>query len=160
MKLYYMGKLVRSKNGRFSTLKARIRVVIRKCVLIALYVSTLVLAFGMGGAFFSTSTVSVSFASAPESEPAVLQRIADCESGNGKPGTASQFNKYGAVVLNANTNKTVDLGKFQINSIHEAEAQKLGFDLFTEEGNVGYAKYLYENKGTGDWASSQNCWKK
>jgi hypothetical protein len=26
------------------------------------------------------------------------------------------------------------------------------------EGNTAYAKFLYANKGTGDWSSSQHCW--
>jgi hypothetical protein len=52
----------------------------------------------------------------------------------------------------------VDVGKCQINSIHFKEATSLGFDLMTAEGNTAYAKYLYANKGTGDWYSSQKCW--
>jgi hypothetical protein len=156
-KVYYMG---RHLNGRFSSFKSRVKAFIRKSLWALLFAALLFASFVMGAAFYSTNTITVTHASAPYSEPAVLQRIADCESGNGSAGSGKQFNKFGAVVLNANTNKTVDIGKFQINSIHEGEAQKLGFDLFTEEGNTGYARYLYENKGTGDWASSSNCWHK
>lgn len=89
----------------------------------------------------------------------VLDRISDCESGTGKVGSASQFNKAGQVLVHVNTNGTYDIGKYQINSIHNADATKRGFNLSTEEGNTGYAKYMYANLGTGDWSSSQACWK-
>lgn len=88
----------------------------------------------------------------PENIAPVLERIAKCESGG------SQF-KNGQVVINLNKNGTYDQGKYQINSIHNADATKHGFNLSTEEGNEGYAKYMYLNLGTGDWASSQTCWK-
>ncbi len=46
-------------------------------------------------------------------------------------------------------------------SIHEDEAEKLGFDINTLEGNVGFAKYLYDKYGTKPWEAdkhSKNCW--
>lgn len=85
--------------------------------------------------------------------PPVLERIAQCESGN-------THYRHGQVIMNANTNKTVDIGKYQINSIHSKEATRLGFDLTTEDGNEGYALYLYHNFGTEPWYSSIKCWNK
>lgn len=95
-----------------------------------------------------------------EAPAPILDRIADCESGNkGEAGSASQT-KDGQVLIHINNNGTYDIGKFQINSIHNAEATKLGFNLATEEGNSGYAKYLYQNRGTQDWSSSAHCWQR
>ncbi len=83
----------------------------------------------------------------------VLARIAKCESGS------SQF-KEGQVLIHVNSNGSYDQGKYQINSIHNAAAAKLGFNLATEEGNEGFANWMYLNLGTGDWYSSEKCWKK
>lgn len=86
----------------------------------------------------------------------VLDRIANCES-KGK-----QLNAKGEVIVNVNTNGTVDVGKYQINMSagHVKEMAKLGFNPLTEEGNEAYAKYLYQNVGTGPWSSSSKCWGK
>lgn len=96
-----------------------------------------------------------------ESMSAVMARIADCESGdNGKKGTAKQFNADGSIVTHVNSDGTTDVGKYQINmqKAHIVAMAKLGFNPLTEEGNEAYAKWLYENKGTGDWQSSRSCW--
>jgi hypothetical protein len=148
MKIFYNGRRI---NGRFDSFKAKAQRAVRKAVQAAGVVAVLSLAFAFGGAFYSTSTITVS-ASTIEAPSPILDRIAQCES------HGHQLNPNGQVLLNVNTNGTVDIGKYQINSIHEAEATKLGDDLFTLEGNTAYAKYLYANEGTGDWASSQKCW--
>ncbi len=93
-----------------------------------------------------------------EAKAPIMDRIADCESGDGKPGTAHQFNADGSVVKHKNTDGSTDYGKYQINSVHLAEAMQMEFNVFKEEGNTGYAKWLYANRGTGDWSSSQKCW--
>lgn len=84
----------------------------------------------------------------------ILDRIAKCESGG------NQFDKNGQVLMRSNTNKTVDVGKYQINSVWFAKATELGYDLTTEKGNEGMANWIYKNKGTGDWMSSFSCWHK
>jgi hypothetical protein len=86
------------------------------------------------------------------STPAVMARIAKCESGG------SQYNKSGQVLININTNGTTDIGLYQINSVHNAQATKLGYDLTKKSDNEAYAMYLYETQGTGDWISSAKCW--
>jgi hypothetical protein len=49
----------------------------------------------------------------------------------------------------------------QINEhYHSATAAKLGLDLYTIQGNVAYARYLYDKQGTAPWSSSQPCWGK
>jgi hypothetical protein len=130
----------RKANGTFAaSVKAKIKHAVRKTVQAAGVTAILALAFAFGGAFYSTQTITVS-ANAVELLSPILNRIASCES------RGHQLNPNGQVLLNVNTNGTVDIGKYQINSIHEAEATKLGYDLFTIEGNTAYAKYLYATR--------------
>lgn len=52
-----------------------------------------------------------------------------------------------------------DTGVMQINKrYHEATATKLGLDLDTIEGNMAYARDLYEKQGTQPWSASAPCW--
>ena len=81
----------------------------------------------------------------------ILVSIAGCE---------SQFRQFDA---NGNTLKGKinkgDLGVMQINKYyHEDKARELGYDLNTTEGNMAYAKYLYEKEGSKPWISSSKCW--
>lgn len=85
--------------------------------------------------------------------PPVLQRIAKCESEN------KHYGKSGQVLLNANTNDTVDVGRYQINTVWFKQATEMGLDITEEEDNETMARWIYENRGTGDWSSSANCWK-
>lgn len=85
--------------------------------------------------------------------PPVMQRIAQCESNN-------QHTRNGQVIFNANTNKTVDIGKYQINSIWSKQATDLKLNLSIEADNEAFAMYLYENYGTEPWYSSAKCWNK
>lgn len=114
------------------------------------------LSVGVAIAFTHPAKAQVVYLGAPTTEKGiapVLQRIINCESGG------NQF-RDGQVLIAVNTNGTYDQGIAQINSIHNKEASKLGFDLSTEQGNIGYATFLYENRGTSDWYSSQKCWQK
>ena len=44
------------------------------------------------------------------------------------------------------------IGVFQISEkIHEAKASALGFNLATLDGNIRYARYLYDASGTNPW---------
>lgn len=84
--------------------------------------------------------------------PPVMKRIAQCES-------KGLHYWDGQVVLRANTNKTVDTGKYQINSIWNDTATKMGLDLTKEEDNEAFAMYLYETHGTEPWVYSKKCWR-
>jgi hypothetical protein len=84
----------------------------------------------------------------------VLDRIAQCESGN------KHLDKNGQVIMRGNTNKTVDVGVFQINSVWFAKATELGLNLTVEKDNREFAKYLYTTRGTEDWVYSKKCWAK
>jgi len=81
----------------------------------------------------------------------LLTRIAICESG------LVQFKKDGSV-LRGRENAS-DTGVFQINLYyHKEKADELGFDLFTTEGNIAYAVWLYQQQGTVPWLASARCW--
>lgn len=83
--------------------------------------------------------------------PPVMKRIAKCES-------KGLHYWDGQVVVRANTNKTVDIGKYQINSIWNDTASKMGLDLTKESDNEAFAMYIYENFGTEPWKYSRHCW--
>lgn len=84
----------------------------------------------------------------------MLVKICKAESGGGH-----QFNKDGSVVR-GKVNPS-DIGYCQINEyINNDEARKLGYDIFTEEGNKDYAIYLFTHRGTEPWNSSKPIWSK
>jgi hypothetical protein len=83
----------------------------------------------------------------------ILAEIAKCE---------SQFKHVGlnGKIITGKVNKG-DLGVMQINKYYHAEdAEKLGLDLNTLEGNMAFAKHLYDKYGTDPWLSSSACWQK
>jgi len=81
----------------------------------------------------------------------VMIDIARCES------RFRQFDANGNV-LRGEANP-VDIGVMQINEkYHAGTAVELGFNIYALEGNLGYAKYLYETKGTKPWIHSSKCW--
>lgn len=82
----------------------------------------------------------------------ILADIARCES------RFRHFDRDGNVIR-GEVNRG-DVGVMQINEFyHSDRAETLGFDLHTLEGNIAYAKYLYEKEGTRPWDSSSRCWK-
>ena len=81
----------------------------------------------------------------------IMLRVAWCES------KMRQYGSNGSVLRG--TVHPPDAGVFQINErVHAATARSLGIDLHTVEGNVAFARHLYEKEGTGPWRSSQECW--
>lgn len=81
----------------------------------------------------------------------VMIEIARCES------KFRQFDHDG-VVLRGGYNGAM-VGVFQFfESIHASAALAMGFDLTSLEGNLGYAKHLYETEGTSPWSSAKACW--
>ena len=89
--------------------------------------------------------------------PPTLKRICSCES-TGKPyNEPKQFNADGTVVKGKVN--PLDTGMCQINlKYHQATAERLDYDLFTEYGNASYAIYLFETQGTTPWNWSAGCW--
>ena len=85
-------------------------------------------------------------------ETPILAEIAKCES------KFRQVDKDGNV-LRGEVNK-LDVGLMQVNEYyHEKKALDLGYDLTTVNGNLAYAKYLYDKEGVTPWNSSSKCWK-
>lgn len=83
----------------------------------------------------------------------ILVEIAKCES------EFRQFHKNGDLLRGRVDN--ADVGVMQINERYHLEtSKKLGFNIHTIEGNIAYAKYLYEKSGSKPWSASQPCWGK
>lgn len=165
----YLGKRIyprAKKTGRFATIKSRIKyafkwLMVRTAIAgIALAVLSGVYFYGMAEAANTQTVVNQIIESPKQNMAAVLARIADCESGNGKPKTATQY-ENGQVLMRANKNGTIDIGKWQINLTYWGKkATELGYDLTKETDNEKMATWIYENKGTSDWSASQKCWYK
>jgi hypothetical protein len=84
-------------------------------------------------------------------EDQILVDIARCES------SFRQFDTNGDLIRGkANS---ADVGVMQINEKYQGPtAKKLGYDIYTVEGNVAYAKHLYEEQGSAPWSASSKCW--
>ncbi len=94
------------------------------------------------------SKVRVYFADTP-----IMAEIVKCES------QFRQFNSDGSPFRGKINDE--DIGIAQVNEhYHLKRSQKLGYDIYTVEGNMAYAKLLYEEEGTDPWISSAPCWKK
>jgi hypothetical protein len=82
--------------------------------------------------------------------PAMI-RVAACES------RYRQFKDDGSLLYNLQGSSAV--GVFQImESIHYDNAVELGYDIHSVEGNIGYARHLYDTDGIGHWNASRHCW--
>ena len=92
-----------------------------------------------------------SYVRAAYADEPLLVDIARCESAFRQYGTDGQ-------VLRGKANHE-DVGVMQINEkYHADQAKKLGYDIYTVEGNVAFAKYLYAKYSTDPWSSSEVCW--
>jgi soluble lytic murein transglycosylase-like protein len=65
---------------------------------------------------------------------------------------------YNPKIVGVNKNKTRDIGLFQINSIHLAEAKKMGLNLKDPDDNATFAIHLIKQNGLRDWYSSKKNW--
>lgn len=83
----------------------------------------------------------------------IMARVAGCES------RYRMLDKDGNVIRGEIN--PYDVGVMQINEKYHLEtSKKLGYDIYTLEGNVAYARYLYEKQGAQPWVSSSACWSK
>lgn len=74
----------------------------------------------------------------------VMVAVAKCESGY------REFNDDGSVLYGGGGDGYV--GVFQIGEqLHDRTARALGFDIHTIEGNLGYARHLYDEQGRRPW---------
>ncbi|MDZ4226331.1 MAG: hypothetical protein U1C66_02485, partial [Patescibacteria group bacterium] len=70
-----------------------------------------------------------------------------------------QYDKSGNVLRGEKVYQ--DVGVMQVNeTYHKKASVSLGLDISTMEGNVAYARFLYEKQGTIPWNSSKACWGK
>jgi hypothetical protein len=79
----------------------------------------------------------------------VMPMIAKCESG---------FRQYGSNRLPLFDPSYSMIGVFQVSAAHLPEALGMGMDVTTLEGNMAYARTLYQSGGTDPWLDSFNCW--
>ena len=84
------------------------------------------------------------------SDTPILSEVARCES------QFRHFGKNGNIIRGMINTK--DVGVMQINEeYHREKAKTLGLDIYSLEGNLAYAQYLYEKEGTKPWQSSVKC---
>lgn len=82
----------------------------------------------------------------------VMYKIARCE------GRFVQIDKATGEALRGRQNR-LDRGVFQINEYyHLSTSKKMGIDILTLEGNIKYARFLYDTQGTRPWNWSKACW--
>lgn len=84
----------------------------------------------------------------------IMVFVAECES------QMRQYDEKTGEVLNSYYG-TPDKGVFQINlPSHEDTLIQMGLDYKKLSDNIKYARFLYDNEGTGPWSASQACWSK
>ena len=93
-----------------------------------------------------------------------LKRICSCESWGNNDKKPRQFRNDGSLLWgnDPETGKPVekDVGACQISTKYWLkDSKKLGYDIFTYDGNIGFAKWLYDKKGSEPWNPSRQCWK-
>lgn len=115
---------------------------------------------------FFASRIPVFYASGPR-PPSVnghpvlysqLKKICSCESSySGKSWDEPRQFVNGKVVKNKTG--TNDVGMCQINvPYHGVRSARLGYDIYTTDGNINYANLLFEEEGSTPWNSSGKCW--
>ena len=77
--------------------------------------------------------------------------IARCES------NFRQFTDAGNVLRGGMGGQMVGVYQFY-ESVHSRAAKGLGFDISSLDGNLAYARHVYEAQGTTPWSSGQSCW--
>jgi hypothetical protein len=93
-------------------------------------------------------TVRAYFADEP-----VLVEVAKCES------HFTHFDSTGEIHRGKVNDQ--DVGVMQINErYHLKESLDKGYDIYDLEGNLAYARNLFERQGLQPWISSSPCWKK
>lgn len=89
-----------------------------------------------------------------------LVRVCTCESGQGT-GKPQQFDINTGGVLHGKQNHN-DIGMCQINveprNGNIQQANRLGFDVYTEQGNIKMANWIYKHEGLSPWNWSKGCW--
>ncbi len=159
VKVWYMGKRLRDlypHATKWEMFTYRLRIFFRNLVILGFIVLAFYATYRIGGELNPATiyTKAEVVVEVPIKAP-VLERIATCESGG------SHYDKNGQVQFNANTNGSVDIGKYQINNkAWGKKATDMKLNLVVEEDNKKMAQYIYETHGTEPWYSSKKCWNK
>jgi hypothetical protein len=145
----------RDKQGRFSSFKIKLARFTKRVMFVMGTISVIGWSIVIGSHLMPiTVYAEKEVVKEVKGHAPVMDRIAKCESQN------SHINpKNGQVYMLANTNKTVDVGKYMINTVWHKKAKELGLDITKEVDNEKMAYYIYENHGTDAWNASSNCWK-
>ena len=140
---------------KFQVFMYRVRVFLLRCFVVGLLVGAIYGAFVAGGIYNpAVIYTKAEVIKEVEREAHIMEKIAKCESPTG------HYDKTGQVTLRGNTNKTVDVGMYQINSVWFKKANELGYDITKPEDNKKMAYFIYSNHGTEPWYSSKACWSK
>lgn len=81
----------------------------------------------------------------------VLVAIAKCES------EFTHYDTAGNVLMNKEGSSATGVMQIMA-SVHQKEAEKLGWSIRDLHGNMAYARHLYEQSGTKPWEASRYCW--
>ncbi len=79
-------------------------------------------------------------------DPKIMQNISHCERNLEDP-----------TRINHNKDGSMDYSLFQINSIHQKDALKMGLDITKEDDNILFAIALYKSNGLSPWYASAEC---
>jgi hypothetical protein len=159
-RIMWNGKEVRDAKGRFTSFKKKTMWFCKK-VLWGMSLGFVAMGLYVGGQMNSEANPLIKVVEAEEkfADYPLLVRICKAESSN------RQFAKNGNVLRGSVVRS--DLGYCQINeTTWNDTARKLGYDIYTEQGNKDMAVYIYLNEGAAPWLSSKcsptkttNCWK-
>ena len=89
-----------------------------------------------------------------------LKKICACESTGDPNKEPRHFTDEGEVIRGwYSINGNLDWGMCQISDKYWLKKSiELGYDIFTQEGNLKMAEWLYENGGIWHWRWSKKCW--
>ncbi len=98
---------------------------------------------------------------APKLATDELLRICACES-TGNPTNEPKHRNYDGSVLRGYEVES-DIGMCQINIDPEITdwlkiSQENNWDVFTKEGNINMANWIYKKYGNQPWSASKECW--
>ncbi|MCA9367268.1 hypothetical protein KC887_03325 [Candidatus Kaiserbacteria bacterium] len=85
------------------------------------------------------------------SDTPAMVAVAKCES------NFRQFTDAGNVFRGGYNNQMIGVFQFY-KSVHSTAALALGFDIAALDGNIGYAKHVYDTQGITPWNASKTCW--
>ena len=139
---------------KWEVFKMKVKFIFKRIILVSMFAGSIYGAILLGANLFPVTTYAKEEVRIEVDKTAeVMERVAQCESGG------RQYDKNGRVIINKNTNGSVDYGMYQLNDrVWGAKATELGFDIMTEKGNRDMAYWLFRNKGTAIWTHSHACW--